>query len=179
MTRALWLALAAAGVAGGAAMVAGGPAPRDGNEPGKVRIGVYDSRSIAVAWAASAHNPVSARMAEYKQAEAAGDTRKVAELKAWGEAQQRKLHFQGFGRVPVDDLLQPISKELAELAKRESLSAVAMACDYVGVNAEVIDITEELVDLYKPSDRVRKMALSVRDAKPVDLLTLADLPPSD
>jgi len=47
---------------------------------------------------------------------AAGDTVGMHEINDEMEALQRKLHRQGFGRVPVDDLLEPIADRLPEPA---------------------------------------------------------------
>ncbi|MHC4062053.1 MAG: hypothetical protein ACYSR6_10680, partial [Planctomycetota bacterium] len=58
------------------------------------RIGIYDSRAIAVAFVGSEvyKATVGKKMAdmmadEYKKAESEGDKKRVEELKAWGEAQ--------------------------------------------------------------------------------------------
>jgi hypothetical protein len=143
---------------------------------GKVRIGTYDNRSIAVAYAASRHNPVKEKMAAYARAKAAGDRATVQELETWGERHQRLLHFQGFGRVPVGDLLEPVKDRVQELARRRGLAAVSQVCDYAAGDVELVDITEDLVKLYDPSEKALAMAREVRSAKPVDLVRLAELP---
>jgi len=142
----------------------------------KIRIGTYDNRSIAIAFAASRHNPVKEKMAAYNKAKAAGEKDKMKELEAWGENYQRTLHFQGFGRVPVNDLLQPVKEKVRELAKQKGLAAVAMSCDFTSEDVELVDITEDLVKLFEPTDRTLKMALSARSAKLVDLVELSKLP---
>lgn len=42
---------------------------------------------------------------EMQGAKAAGDQARMKELEERGQALQRKLHRQGFGSVPVDDIL--------------------------------------------------------------------------
>lgn len=147
--------------------------------PAKIRIGVYDNRAIAIAWASSALNPVRTKMAELEAARKAGDQQKVKELEAWGPASQRLLHFQGFGRVPVGDLLEPVKAGVARVAAARGLAAIAMQCDHVAANAEVVDVTSDLVELYTPSDRTRKVVESMRSVKPMGLLELADLKDKD
>lgn len=147
--------------------------------PTKVRIGVYDNRAIAVAWASSELNPVRAKMAELEQARKAGDQNKVKELEAWGPAHQRLLHFQGFGRVPVGDLLEPVKAGMAAVATAKGLVAIAMQCDHLAANAEAVDITADLVELYHPTDRTRKVVESMRGVKPLGLLELADMKETD
>lgn len=147
--------------------------------PSKIRIGVYDTRAIAIAWAASGYNPVKEKIADLRTARAAGDQRKVKELEAWGPAHQRLLHFQGFGRVPVADLLLPVRTEIARLAREKGLAAITMECDHVATNVELVDITDALVELYKPSDRTRQTVRSMRNVKPLGLLELADMKATD
>ncbi len=145
----------------------------------KIRIGVYDTRAIAIAWAASEYNPVKEKRAALEAAKKAGDLQKVKELEAWGPAHQRLLHFQGFGRVPVGDLLQPVKKEIARLAREKGLAAIAMECDHAASNVEVVDITEALVELYKPSNRTRQIVREMKDDKPLGLLEVADMKDTD
>ena len=142
----------------------------------KIKIGTYDNRAIAVAYAASRHNPVKEKMAEYEKAKAAGDRKKMKELEAWGEHHQQLLHFQGFGRVPVNDLLEPVKDKVQELARNQGLAAVTQSCDYAGGEVEIVDVTEELVKLYDPTDKTITMSRNIRTAKLVDLVQLGKLP---
>ena len=49
-----------------------------------IRVGIYDNRAIAVAFAASKYNPVPEKMKEYNAAKEAENTDRVRELEAWG-----------------------------------------------------------------------------------------------
>lgn len=142
----------------------------------KVRIGTYDNRSIAVAYAASKWNPVREKMAEYEAAKKVGDAAKQKELEAWGEQQQRVLHFQGFGRVPVGELLKPFEKQVAKLAEDRQLAAITMHCDFAAANVEIVDVTDDLVQLFEPAAKTAEMAREIRKAEPVSLTVLADMP---
>ncbi len=142
----------------------------------KHRIGVYDSRAIAIAWASSAYNTVSDKMKEMETAKKAGDKQKVTELEAWGVAHQRMLHFQGFGRVPVGELLKPVEDKLAALIAEKKLLAITMQCDALGVNTETVDITLDLVRLYDPPARVLTWVEQLKDKAPISLTELADIP---
>ena len=148
------------------------PAGKPAERQSKVRIGVYDSRAIAVAYAPSRFNPVREKMAELDAAKAGGDKAKVKELETWGKEHQRMLHFQGFCRVPVSDLLEPVKDRLQQLAADQNLAAVVMSCDVVSADVEVVDVTDQIVELYDPSDRTRDMVRQVRDVEPVSLLSI-------
>jgi hypothetical protein len=162
-------------VCGALGVIAAAPAG-DQAQAAKVRIGTYDNRAIAVAYAASTFNPVAQKMKEHAAAKKAGDAAKVAELEKWGESHQRMLHFQGFGRVPVTDLLEHVKDGVAKVATDRGLSAITMSCDQAHADVEVVDVTDDLVELFNPSDRTREMARKMRDAEPVSLLVLADMP---
>lgn len=175
-SRSLGLAATLAVLAGlGSTAQAAGRA----GEQGKVRIGVYDNRAVAVACAMAGMGPVKAmkaKMAEYEAAKKAGNTTRANELETWGKNQQRLMHFQGFGHVPVGDLLEPIKAQLAQLARVKGLAAIAMECDFTGPNVEVVDVTDAIVELYKPTDRTRKVVAEMKAVKPLSLLELADMP---
>jgi hypothetical protein len=151
---------------------AGDDVPKDK----KIRIGTYDSRAIAIAYAPSRFNPVKEKMAAYEKAKAAGDQAKMKELQAWGEQHQRLLHFQGFGRVPVGDLLEPVKEQVANLARQRQLAAITMSCEFTGAEVELVDVTDDLVKLYDPSEKTLQHVRAVRAVKPVPLVQLADLP---
>ena len=147
-----------------------------GTATAKVRIGIYDSRAIAIAWARSSHNPVGEKMKEYEAAKKADDKKKVAELEAWGPAHQRLLHFQGFGHVPVGDLLKPVHEPMRELLQKKDLAAIVNECDLVATGVEQVDVTNDLVLFFQPTEETLDIVEQLRDKKPLSLLELADLP---
>jgi hypothetical protein len=140
-----------------------------------VKIGTYESRAIAIAWAASPHNPVGEKMKEYEAAKKEGNKAKVAELEAWGPAHQRVLHFQGFGNVPVSDLLSPVENKMKDLLREKNLAAIAQHCNAVAETAETVDITDDLVLLFEPSQRTLDMVKEIRGRQPLSLLELAEI----
>ncbi|MHC5002294.1 MAG: hypothetical protein ACYTJ0_04150 [Planctomycetota bacterium] len=134
-----------------------------------LRVGVYDNRSIAIAYAASAYNPVGQKMKAYEAAKAAGDTELVEELEAWGEKAQRQLHRQGFGRVPVGELLAHVKDRLPEVARRAGVDAIVWQADYLTPHVEKVDVTMELVQLFEPSEKTLTWAKQIREQPFVDL----------
>ena len=145
----------------------------------RLRIGTYDSRSIAIAYAASEFNAVREKMTEMQAARAAADENRVRALEQWGRDHQVQLHFQGFGDVNVSDLLVPVQGELPAVADRHGLIAIVDKCDFTAANVEVVDVTEELVKLYKPSERTLKQALEIRSHERVPLHNIAKMDPLD
>lgn len=134
-----------------------------------LRVGTYDGRAIAVAFAASRFNQVAEKRKEQEAAKRAGDEQRVRELEAWGAALQRRLHRQAFARVPVDDLLAPVQDGLAAAAAKRGVQVVVPSIDYHGPEILVLDLTDELVALYEPSARTLQMVEDLRQKPPLEL----------
>lgn len=144
--------------------------------PESVTIGTYDTRAIALAWAASGFNDSGAKSQQLEAARQAGDQKKIRELEAWGANHQRTLHFQGFGRVPVSDLLEPVRAGMDQLLREKGLAAMTMHCDAVAAGVTTVDITDELVRLYQPPAQTLEWIAQLKDHEPASLVELADLP---
>ena len=152
-----------------AALLAALSSVRAQTAPPKLRIGTYDNRAVAVAYAASRFNPVAAKKKELDAAQAAGDQRKVAELEAWGPAHQQALHRQGFGRVPVDDLLAHVRDRLPDAARKAGVEAIVFASDWSAEGVEVVDVTSQIVELFEPSERTLATIAELRKHAPLGL----------
>jgi hypothetical protein len=115
-------------------------------------------------------------MAEMEKAKAAGDDAKVKELEKWGVTLQKKLHFQGFGRYPVDDLLQGVADKIPGVAEKNHLDAIAWICDYSDPNVEIVDVTDDMARLFNPPENVLRNIGMMKGHKPLPFETLIDLP---
>lgn len=139
------------------------------------RIGVYDSRAIAVAFAGSPAHQKQLQLlkAEHKKAKEMGDQAKVAQLEAEGKAMQDKAHKQAFSTMPVDDILEHITSQVSQVMQSQRLSAIVSKWQaeelkkYSG--AEQVDVTMFLVDVLSPTDRQRNYAIEIQKHKPVPL----------
>jgi hypothetical protein len=135
----------------------------------KIRLGIYDNRAIALAYAPSRYNPVGEKMAEFKKAKASGDTARARELEEWGQKHQKQLHRQGFGRVPVDDILALVKDKLPEVARKTGVTAIVWQCDYPGPDIEIVDITDDLVNIFDPPEKTRKWIKEMKNKPIIDL----------
>jgi len=142
----------------------------------KLRIGTYDSRAIAIAYAPSSFNPVKAKMADYEKAKAAGDLPRMKELETWGMQHQRQLHFQGFGRAPVDDLLAHVKAQVEKIGREKQLAAIVMTCEFTADNVEIVDVTDDLVKLFNPTEKTLEHVRAIRKVKPIPLVDLGRVP---
>jgi len=141
----------------------------------QAQIGVYDSRSIAVAFSGSPvhEKQLQQLMAEHKKAKEAGEVDKVAKLEAEGKARQEKAHMQAFSTAPVDDLLLYITNALPEIQKDAGVTMIISKWDKAGLQqhagAETVDVTMKLVDAFQPTERQRKSAIEIQKHKPIPL----------
>lgn len=138
----------------------------------KIRVGVYDNRAIAVAYFGSEYNAFIKKRAEVKEARAEGDSARIKELDAWVEKFQRQIHFQGFCRVPVDDLLLVVKDKMAGVARRTGVDLIGWYPDYTGAEVEVVDITDELVSLFNTTEEKLKQIKGLKDVEPTALVDI-------
>lgn len=139
------------------------------------RIGVYDSRAVAVAFAGSeAFNVwMSGLKAEHREAKAAGDQKRVAELEAEGAQRQKLMHKQGFSTAPVDNILEHIRDRLPDARKKAGVGLLVSKWDKQTLakypHAERVDVTMALVDAFNPSERQRRSAIEIQKHRPISL----------
>jgi hypothetical protein len=145
-----------------------------------VRLGVYDSRGIAIAWAQSEHSDIREKKAAHREAKAAGDEVKAAALERWGELHQRELHFQGFGSYPVDRYIADIKGELPALLEARGLDAIVWMEHAHAERVEVVDVTVDLMVLLgMDPDAAAKTAGEMKKHTPLDFATLFEMDPRD
>ncbi|MGO9260342.1 MAG: hypothetical protein ACLQU1_29150 [Bryobacteraceae bacterium] len=135
------------------------------------RIGVFDSRAVAIAWARSDEGMQMFNQirAEYEKAKAANDEKRMKELEQEGEWQQVRLHQQGFSTGPVDEILAKVKDKLPEIARQERLTALVSKWElpYSEQGVELVDVTLPLVNLFHPSEQVLKWVEEMKNQRPV------------
>lgn len=158
-----------------AAVFIAGLALDSGVQAAGERIGTYDSRAIAVAYAGS---PVQQKLmaplrAAHQAAKQAGDRAEVEKLEARGRALQQSAHRQAFSTAPVDDLLEQIAEALPAIRRDAGVTALVSIWDAAGLarhaGAERVDVTDALVDAFQPTARQRKTVEEIRKQKPLPL----------
>lgn len=140
-----------------------------------IRIGVYDSRAIAVGWVGTKpfNEWMGALQSEYDQAKAAGDQKKIEEVEAEGEARQQLMHMQAFSTAPVDEVLTYIKDSLPGIQQEAGVTMLVSKWDQETLakypKAELVDVTMMLVDAFHPIDRQREMAVEIQKQEPIPL----------
>ena len=134
-----------------------------------IRVGTYDSRALAVAYTRSEQSAEKLKALQQQRAEAvkAGDTKRVEELNAQGESMQVRLNLQGFSVAPVGDVLETVREVLPGVAQRKQVTIIVSAADYHGPSVEIVDVTDDLVQLFNPNAQTLKIVNELRKQKPV------------
>ena len=135
-----------------------------------LRVGVYDSRGIAIAYANSDHwgKVLKGKQAALEQAKKEGDTDKIKEIEAWGPAQQAQAHLKAFGTAPVHECFECVKDKIPQVAKAAGVDVIVSKWDfdYLAADADVVDVTMELAKLFNPSERGWKSIKSLKKWKP-------------
>ena len=135
-----------------------------------LRVGVYDSRAIAIAYGNSDHwsKILKEKQAALEQAKKEGDTEKVKEIEAWGPAQQAQAHLKAFGTAPVHECFDCVKDKIPQVAKAAGVDVIVSKWefDYLADDADVVVVTMELAKLFNPSERGWKSIKSLKKWKP-------------
>lgn len=137
-----------------------------------VKIGVYDSRAVIVGARDSKgfNTGVADLMRQKDEAETAGDTRRVQQLKHKGNCLQQLRHAQAFSTAPVDDVLEQIKDKLPAIAEKAGVDVIVARPDYVAKGVEIVDVTDQIVAELSPSEKTLKTVAEMRKHKPISLL---------
>jgi hypothetical protein len=139
----------------------------------KVRIGVYDSRAVAVAYCDTPMHEaeISTLDAALKEATATGIPEKIRDCDTAVWDARKRLHRQGFSTVPVDDILGKITNEVAGIKEQAPVVGLVSKWDKAGLakykNAERVDVTAQLVEAFHPDARKMKIVEELKKHKPL------------
>lgn len=180
-TRRAWIAGLALGLAG-LTVAAGSPswAARATPETARsaVRIGTYDSRAIGLAFGRSPEvaEELRALRTEHQKAKASGDTAQMTELEKKGVSRQIRMHLQVFSNAPVEDAMDAIRDQLPDVAARTGVVGIVSILEYHDATVEAVDVTDELVKLFHPSEQTIKIIAECRKQKPLPIEEIAQMP---
>lgn len=143
-----------------------------------VRIGTYESRAVAVAYGRSSQ--LAQRMKqlhqEHEAAQQAGNAKLAEQLEAQGRQMQLRMHLQAFSNAPVDDVLNAVREELPKVAQATNVVAIASTPDYHDSSVVLVDVTDELVQLFNPDKQTLKVVKELRKSTPLAIEEVAKMP---
>jgi hypothetical protein len=134
----------------------------------KIRVGVYNSRSVALAYYRSeAHGEKIAKLkAGYEKAKAAGDKEGMAKFEKLGPGEQDKAHRQVFGNAPIDDIMEGLKDALPEIREKAGVDKIARE-QTSDPAIEIVDITSKLVEHFKPTKETLKIIEEMKKHPPL------------
>lgn len=148
------------------------------SQPARLRLGVYDSRAIAVAYSNSTEfrDAMKGVQAEYQKAKADKDAKKMAELEARMKLQQRRMHEQGFSTGSVAGIMSKVKDKLPDVAKKAKVQALVSKWElnYQSAEVEVVDVTDALIALFQVTDKGKEWAKGVLSQPPVPIEQITD-----
>lgn len=146
------------------------PAQESATKP-VIRIGVYDSRGIAIAWARSAEfsQGMMKLRADFEQAKAQGDTAQARKLETEGQAMQVRMHLRGFSTAGAGDLLAKVADKLPAVAREAGVALIVSKWElpYKDPAVEVIDVTVLVAKLFMPDELTLKSLSELAAQQPV------------
>ncbi len=151
----------------------GAEQPNKKDSGAKLRVGTFDSRAVAIAHVRSeafARHLKKIR-AEYKKAKAAGDEKRVKALEDQGSAEQELVHKQGFGILPVGNILKKIKGKIPEIAKQADVDLIISRWDlvYQRTGVEFVDVTDLMVQPFDPDKSTLKTIKEVLKRTPIPI----------
>jgi len=139
--------------------------------PAKVKLGVYDSRAIAIAWARTPAFAESIKQlrAEFMSAKEAKDEKRTQELEQQGQWMQVRMHQRGFSTAGAADLLGELKSLLPAIAKEAGVIAIVSKWElpFSDPAVELVDVTAQVVALFHPDEETQQILGELKDRPPV------------
>jgi hypothetical protein len=153
-----------------AAAICGAP-PATAQDAKAIRIGVFDSRAVALAYGNSDEfrQLMQTMRADYEKAKAAKDESRAKELEMEGEWSQVRLHQQAFSTGPVSGMLAKVKDQLPAIAAQTGVVLIVSKWELpFSIQAvETVDVTLPMVKLFHPSEKVLGLVESMRRQDPI------------
>ena len=148
------------------------------SQTNKLRIGVYDSRAIAIAYGNSAEfqQSIKSSRADYNKAKEEKNDKRMKEIDAQMKLQQRRLHEQGFSTGSVAGFMAKIKDSLPGVAKKAGVQVIVSKWElnYQSPDVEVVEVTDELVALFHPGEKVMGWLKDLKNHPPLPIEEITD-----
>jgi hypothetical protein len=142
-----------------------------------LKIGTYDSRTIIFAYSRSDY--FKKRLEDFSKrsdsAEKRHDTIRIKELSIEAISFQHLLHQMVFSTGSVSSVMKIISDKLPSVAKQAGVAMIVSKWElpYADPDIQVVDLTNQIAQLFEPKEDITKMAQEIMRNEPVPLEELA------
>lgn len=143
------------------------------NSPGKLKIGVYDSRAVVFAYSRSdffrEHQAKFARQSD--SLNKAKDTAGIRQLSIYAISYQHLLHQMVFGTGSTAAITALVRDQLPEVARQAGVSVLVSKFEltYSDPSVEIVDLTNKVIQLFKPTENIDQMVGEITKTEPVPL----------
>ncbi len=138
----------------------------------KPRIGIYDSRAVAIAYYQSPYHQqdLDKLLADYNDARSKGDTVLAKKLSDRVSIMQMIAHDKGFGKGTVSNILDRFTNQLDKLAKAKNLLFIVSKWEVYSENGgiEFVDVTEKVAAIINPSEKVLEFIKDLDKHAPIE-----------
>ena len=121
------------------------------------RVGVFDSRVVALAYYRSSEftGMIKGMRDDLARAQAAKDEKRAKELGQEGEWSQIRAHQQVFSTGPVASILGKVKDKLPAIARDAGVALIVSKWEvqFLDPAATTVDVTLPLVKLFNPNDQ--------------------------
>jgi hypothetical protein len=136
-----------------------------------VRVGIFDSRAVALAYGRSEEfeRSIKAMRDDFEKAKAVKDEKRVKELENEGGWSQVRLHQQAFSTATVSSILAKVKDKLPAIAHDARVVMIVSKWEvqFKDPAIETVDLTLPMVKLFHPSEQVLKWIEQMKDQEPV------------
>ena len=143
------------------------------DNPTRMKIGVYDSRVVVFAWSRS--NYFREHMDKIRQhgdsVMKTNDTLKIKEVSIQAMSYQHLLHQMVFSNGSAAGIMELVKDKLPDVAKQSGVKIVLSKYElsYQDPSVEIVDITPQVCQLFKPTENIDKMADGIKKSQPIPL----------
>lgn len=141
-------------------------------ENGKVRIGTFDSRCIAMAYGRTDFLiDIEDLRTRHAKAREEDNQELMKELEQLGPTKQVLMHQQGFSTGSIINILEKIKEKFPTIAKQNNLKLIVSKWEvmFSDESLELIDITDQLTALFNPDEATKKIIENVKTMEPVPI----------
>ncbi len=135
------------------------------------KIGVFDSRAVALAYWRSADGmrELNALHEEYAKAKSANDEKRIKELEQEGPWRQVRMHQQVFSTATAATIVAKVSDKLPAIAQQAGVSAIVSKWEvpYKDASVETVDVTMAMVKLFVPDAQTSKIIEQMSAQPPI------------
>lgn len=143
-----------------------------GQQKQALRLGVYDSRAVYVAWFNSplAESPIPALQKRMKDAKERNDSKAVAACEREGLLRQAMSHERGFGTGSIRAIMTRLATQLEQIVATEKLDLVVSKWElnYAGADVVTVDITEKIIAAIGVPEKMKNIAREMENHPPVE-----------